>query len=495
MQIESYRANLEAFELNLQRELYAYYSGLKDRFELTSVYSDYSDLFSAENIREVQAELEKTGTSFPSRSKSLAKILQYLVDQRLDRHTAQLTQDITRFETRQTFMWEGEKLHLFQVPARLRNEIDASKRRKLGELSAAALCEADELRCRKMDQLQTTAANLGFQNYIKARESISGVDYRGLMEGLDAALSRLDDCYTERMRASMGTTLGIPLQEAGSWDLPRWRMLNDRVEIFPSSNLMPVVDCIVTDLGVRPERSGAVSIDLNPKAAWFSGAVCIPVRVPQEIKIAMRPESGARYYAGLLHEMGHACHLAWTDASLPVEHRAWGDRALSESYAFLLERFILEPAWLERMFSFSSSREFLRFQALYRTFLVRRCAGNLHFALRVYSGAPAEDIPYIYSETMMKYTGLRYTQESWAEAFAEGLESADYLRGWVLERLLREHIHTRYGKIPNHSASGFLKEIWETGHLYSANELCREIGIGTLEPQILADELSGGLHL
>jgi len=45
----------------------------------------------------------------------------------------------------------------------------------------------------------------------------------------------------------------------------------------------------------------------------------------------------------------------------------------------------------------------------------------------------------------------------------------------------------------NRAAAGFLKEIWETGQLYRADELCKEIGMGDLDPQLLVDEISEGL--
>ena len=73
----------------------------------------------------------------------------------------------------------------------------------------------------------------------------------------------------------------------------------------------------------------------------------------------------------------------------------------------------------------------------------------------------------------------------------DGFESADYIRGWILESMLREYLCSRHGKtwFLNRSAAGFLKEIWETGQLYRADEVGREIGFGELDPQVLAGEL------
>jgi oligoendopeptidase F len=496
MQIESYRTRLEEFEQNLNRELYQYYSGLKDRLDLMVVYQEYSDLFSNESIREVKSELEKTGESFSSRRKSLKKIHDFLVDQHLDFRAARLTQEIARVDSQQKFQWEGKEIGLSQVPSLLKNEPDAASRRQLSDRFARILKDSEELRYERIKLQHSAAKALGFKNYGEASEAISGIDYQQLLDSFDAVLFRMDDSYLERLRASIESTLRLPLAEAGSWDVARWKKQNDRENVFVEKNLLPTVEATVSELGIEPERPGAVTLDLDRRPMKHSGPFCIPIRVPHEIKIVMSPGNGSGCYSALLHETGHAYHFAWTSASLPIEHRIWGDRALSESYAFLFEHFLLERSWLVRRLSFSRTEEYLRFQFLLRVFLVRRCAGKLRFALRLHGEESFDNISQIYAETMKAYTGLNHPPESWLADLANGFDAADYLRGWILESMLREYLETRFERVwtQNRSAIGFLKEIWETGYLYSADELCREIGIGKIEPQILADELAGGLQ-
>ena len=112
------------------------------------------------------------------------------------------------------------------------------------------------------------------------------------------------------------------------------------------------------------------------------------------------------------------------------------------------------------------------------------------FALQLHESQSADNMSEIYAETMRSYTGLQYQPESWLDEIPDEFESADYIRGWILECMLRQYLCSKYGKdwFRNRSAGGFLKEIWETGLLYSADELCREIGYSELDPQILAEE-------
>ena len=493
LNIDNYRSRLEQFEEELNRQLYHFYAGFAPRLDLVRCYSNHSDIFSLDSIRDIESEYNNE--SFDSRRKSLRKIRDFLIDQHLDARLAPLAEETFDFEAQQRIVWEGQELSFLQASLFLKKESDGFKRRNLSERYARQIQKSESLRIESVLRLQSAASGLGFKHYAQARERIGGVEYRKLLDSLDAALQPLEDKYMERLRESFEISLGRPFQESGSWDIAYWEMMNDAGQVFSKVKLLPIVQATVLELGILPERPDSVSIDLDSREGKKAGKLCIPIRIPHEIKIVMLPENGAAQYGTLLHEIGHAYHFAWTSASLPVEHRIIGDRALSESYAFLLEHFIRDREWLARMLSFINSKEFLRFQALYRLFLIKRCAGRLRLSIDVFEREAFAGMPEIYSETMKSYTGLAHQPEFWIQDLADGYYSADYLRGWMCESMLREYLQTRFGNswIMSRAAAGFLKEIWETGQLYRADELCREIGIGDLNPQALVDEIAEGL--
>lgn len=493
MNIDTYRSRLGDYEEGLNRRLYQFYSGWSHSLDLVGLYSDYSDIFSLDSIHEVESEYQNTSASFDSRRKSWNKIQDYLKDQHLDAALAPLTEEILNFENQIKVVWEGKDLSFAQIPQHLKNESDAFKRRNLNERYARELQKSEGLRLESVARLHSSAVQLGFKNYVDAREHIDHVEYHKLLASLDAALQPLEDRYREHFRLSFERVHS--LQEAGSWDIAYWEKNNEAEQVFPKDELQSTVQSTVLELGVQPEREDSIFIDLENREGKRTGPLCIPIRIPDEIKILMIPGGGSGRYFALFHEIGHACHFAWTSRSLPVEHRIMGDRALSESYAFLLESFPRDREWLSRMFSFVKSWDFLRFQALFRLFLVRRCVGKLRFAINLYGRENMDGMPESYSETMKAYTGLAHPHEFWLKDLSNGFCAADHLRGWMCEAMLREYLRTKYGNswIMSRSAAGFLKEIWETGQLYSADELCKEIGMGDLTPQLLMDEISEGL--
>ena len=61
-----------------------------------------------------------------------------------------------------------------------------------------------------------------------------------------------------------------------------------------------------------------------------------------------RPVGGHDDFAVLFHEGGHTEHYASVDPGLAFEFRMLGDNAITESFAFLLERLVENPLWLAR---------------------------------------------------------------------------------------------------------------------------------------------------
>ena len=73
--------------------------------------------------------------------------------------------------------------------------------------------------------------------------------------------------------------------------------------------------------------------------------------------------------------------------------------------------------------------------------------------------------------------------------------SASYVRAWAFEVMLREHLKTRFGPQwwTSRRAGDFLKEIWETGDRYTADEMAAQIGIGPISFDLLIEEFNQAL--
>lgn len=487
MQTAEYRKRLELFEEALNRELYRYYSGQDPSLSLAGIYSDYSDLHSLDAYREIEGEIEGTPDSYPSRRKGLEKIRGLIIDRYLDARSITLSQDLASFDSR-TVHSRDVDAPLVQIPVLLARQPNAAKRRELNQAYVRALAQSEEVRKDRIARLHEAARELGFNSYLEAYERVTGIDYRKLSAALDSLLAASEAEYLDGLRASVEPALGIPVEQVHRCDVGYWLRTNEPPEVFSTGGLISALDEMIGRLGIQPERPDSIALDLEVRPLKQPRASCLPIRIPFDIKVVMLPTGGYGDYAALFHESGHAHHLAWTSPDLPVEHRIHGDRGLAETYGFLFERVTRERLWLLEIRNYPNSSQFLRSWALFGAYNIRRRVAMLKYEILLYGGAGHLEAPRVYSELLTQHTGVRHDPECYLSDLDDGFYSADYLRAWIFEAMLREHLRMRFGSDWFHSreAGKFFKEIWETGQLYTADELSREIGLGTLDPQVLA---------
>ncbi len=496
MQIEEYRTRLERFHAALNRQIYLHYSGQRGDLDLASVYSDYSDLYSLETILDIKSAMEQVGDSFPSKHKSLGKIHAFALDQHLDASACGLTREIAEFEASRRFQFGESDISFFQIPRCIANETDISTRRRLNNFRLEVFSQSNTLREARLGALQAAAKKAGYRDYLSALAQVSGIDFPALSKSVDAVLEVTQDVFMERLHQELGTTFNVQLQDILRCDLLRWIRLCEPPEGFSFAGLQTALRSTVTELGVEPEHPSAIVFDLENRPMKQLRACCVPIRVPFEIKVVLTSGDGHDNCAALMHEAGHAHHLAWTSAGLPAEDRLCGDPGVSEIYAFLLESLTCDRNWLRLYFEGVPSESLLRSVGLYRLYQVRSQIGRLSYETRLYSEGGLEEAAGAYAEIMRRCTGIAHEPESCLEEAGSAMGAAAYLRGWMASAMLAEHLRSRFGRewFRRKQAGAFLKELWETGGLYRVEELCREIGLGDIDVQVLLDELRGGLN-
>ncbi len=496
VQIEEFRKNHERFHEDLNRQLLGFHSGRFDAIRIAGVYSDFSDLFSVDTIRELSTQIDQTPDSFPSRRKSLERMRAFAVELHLDASVCRLDQEIAAHTAGKSFVWDGDEIPYPRISSLLRSEPDVTRRRALQRIRTQVTSESEGLCVDRVLRLQAASEKLGYKSYVDALQSCTGVDYETLSATSEILIAATEARYSDTISESFGATLGLALEQADASDVGFWEHANEPRRFFRAALIEPVLRDTIAGLDITPENPDAIGYDLQPRPRKQAGFSCIPVRIPQEIHVIGVRDDGPGIFAALLHEAGHADHFAWTSASLPAELRLTGDRALCEAFGFLFEDFVLNESWLAENVGLLSPGAFLRFQGLLRSYLVRREIAKLRFALTLWKPDGLQDAPERFADMMNRVTGVHHDPRLWTQQACNGLAAADYIRGWTAAAMVQDYFSTRFGTSwhRNRSAGKLLKEIWETGQLYTADELCRELGLGDPDPQILADHLQQGLR-
>ena len=96
------------------------------------------------------------------------------------------------------------------------------------------------------------------------------------------------------------------------------------------------------------------------------------------------------------------------------------------------------------------------------------------------------------AELQTRATNFKARPEEFLFDLDDSFYSASYLRAWAFEVQLREYLKTRFGSRwwASRRSGDFLKEIWETGDRYTADEMASQIGIGPIRFDPLVDEFN-----
>lgn len=90
-------------------------------------------------------------------------------------------------------------------------------------------------------------------------------------------------------------------------------------------------------LGLLGFSADAIALDCEERPGKYAGAFCLPVQIPDDIRISVRPVSPHHLEDMLFHEYGHAAHFSSIDGGLPFMDRYWIHSGTHETFATLFE--------------------------------------------------------------------------------------------------------------------------------------------------------------
>jgi hypothetical protein len=493
--LEQYRNEGLAFQEARGREYFLHYTGQKPRLELHPIYERYADLFTLDAIQRLKGQYESTA-EYLQRQRWGIKLLRAFAEEHfLEQLTKELTEHIAEFETRTTLRYDSKEMPFHRVVGGLAKEPDPYKRRQLNQQRIQRIGESHEWRLSRLQKLHDGSRTLGYDNYWTMVASWRDCHLSGYADQFTHFLEQTDSLYHRQLREVLPRIIGLPSERAERADVEYFLHLNQYAPWFPESRVVDAYRETLRALGIALDKQNNVGIDDVQRPRKHPRSVCVPIRVPEEIKLSLSLHGGPIDYQTMLHEGGHAQHYAWASSTLPVEFKFAGDPAVSEGYAFLFQHLMLDPLWLDELLDLTIDEEFITLSWLHKLFHVRRYAAKLNYERVLHTTGAFAETSQHYADWLTEATGFRYAAEEFLYDLDEGGYAAHYLRAWLLEVQLREYLKTRFGKKWWHStkAARFLIELWNTGAEYTAEELASQADLGSLSLDHLMSEFTDAL--
>lgn len=490
--LEHYRREYTDFNQQWMREYYLFLSGQKEDLELTRIYERYGDLFTEEAVIRLQKLYAEASPEFESQQKSINRLLRFATDQFLENAAKSLTEEISRFESRSSIEWEGREITYQGALVAIKSERRREARRAIYERRARLIEASNDLRAERVSRLHDGARRLGYEQYTALYEDLRRHDYAVLGRSARQFLEQTEAVYVKRLDEALRRDLHIKLEDAERVDALYFLNLCDHDEHFPASELMAVYRETFKGLGIETEKQANITIDTVERPRKSPRAFCAPVIIPEDIKLVLRPVGGQSDYQAIFHEAGHAQHYAWASPTLQPEFRYTGDYALTETYAFLFNYLPAEPDWLGEMLGFRDSRDYVLLANLTRLMMVRRYAAKLLYEYEMHTSDNVAGAPQIYAELQTDAIKFKASGVEFLADLDDGFYAASYLRAWAFEVALRDYLKSRFDKRwwTTKRAGDFLKEMWEVGDYYSADEMASQIGTGPITFELLTEEFN-----
>ena len=248
---------------------------------------------------------------------------------------------------------------------------------------------------------------------------------------------------------------------------------------FRREDLWPAVTRWLGEWGLTPNAQGRIRIDDEARPGKSRRPFVAAVRVPEEVRLVIQPESGMSALGDLLHEVGHAQHLAHVSDTAPLELRRLGDASVNEAFASLTERLLLSPGWLMRYLRLptASAGDATRMAAFQALAVLRRHCAKLPYELSLFTRGPSEERAEEYAAGQRRALFVGPHPGFFLFDVDAQLYSARYLRAWALEARLTARLMERFNEDfwRNPSASAWLKGLFVRGGTDDAQALALEI--------------------
>jgi hypothetical protein len=486
--LDDYRADAERFLEELDREYLLHLAGRKAELEVGPIYERHAGLFARPAVERLR---ELAGKASGEEGRRRRYLLHFALDGLLGEATKEEAEAAAALEA--SLEVAGD-VPFRQVAVEQANEPDGGRREQLEQGRNALLRERlNPIHLRALERSHALCRELGWSSYAAAYAELRQLDFAALGASTGELLAATEDVYVPAIDAELGRASLPPLGELRRSDMPRFFRAPKLDRAFAAERLVPSLEGSLAGLGIELGSQRSVHLDTASRPTKSPRAFCAPVRVPDEVHLVIAPVGGRDDYAALFHEAGHTEHYACTDRELAFELRHLGDNAVTESFAFLLEHLLDDPAWLRTRLEIDDPTPILAHAHAVRLVMLRRYCAKLAYERELHDGARLKAMPDRYVELLGGATRVPWPAESWLADVDPGFYVACYLRAWALEALWREALRERFGErwFERPAAGKWLRGLWGQGQRLGAEELVAEVLGRELSFKPLIRELSG----
>jgi hypothetical protein len=482
-ELDAYRERIDRFIADLDQEYYDHFAGLKESFDLESIYGEYEDITSLEQAQRIQQAVDG---SFGS-----TELWRFACEGYLGALTRRHEERSAELEATLKATIDGDEIPFRMLRPTIANSADRDKRERIERVRNELTDEhLNPILLEAHAETHVATRELGASSY---RDLYKRFDYKldDLAAQARAFLDSTESLYEDAADRLLRENVGVGLGEAQRWDVARVFRASAWDPVFPGDRMLPALEATLSDLGIDLRGQENIHLDVEERPQKSPRAFCSPIEVPDKVMLVIQPIGGPDDWRALFHEAGHAEHFANTRAELKVEERRLGDSAVTEGWAMLLEHLTFDPAWLSRRLDFPKPAEFAAEGATQLLFIVRRYCAKVLYELEFHAADDIRALQPRYVELLGDALKIEPSPTDYLGDIDASFYVSSYVRAWAFEAQLRSHLREEFGNawFARREAGSLLLELWGEGQRWPAEDFLRDITGSSIDLEAVAERV------
>ena len=271
-ELDAYREQADRFIAELDEETYLHFAGLKDSYDVVSIYERHANLTGLEQTQTIG--LAVNGGS------RVRELWRFACELYFGNLTREATERAAGLEATLKATLDGEEIPFRMLRPATANTDDRDKRRRLEEARNALTDE--HLNPFNLDTWRVCHAEAQTVGAASYTELYGKFGYRldDLADQARAFLADTETLYEREGDKLFRSRVGVGLAEAQRWDVPRLFRGVIWDEFFTVDRMVPALEATLEDLGIDLEGQSNVELDLEDRPNKSPRAFCVPIEVP-----------------------------------------------------------------------------------------------------------------------------------------------------------------------------------------------------------------------
>ncbi|NOX38615.1 MAG: hypothetical protein GXO78_13880 [Calditrichaeota bacterium] len=476
---------LEAQKLAKQQALLLWFHGTQGtRMHLEETYRNHQELFSIPTLQLIVDVIQETRN--PNKTLELRYFKNYLLQKFVEMHTVTLDDSLRDLYDYSTIQIGKQAIYFRNLPYLLSRERSAQKRRQLWNRGLQVVERMVPLFIQKYHKSRILARQLGFPDYTAFVAEIHYFSPELLLSLAEQTLQETDSIFQALQTRVSRRLLGKAAATIHPADYPLLLSGREFSEYFPPEYLQTSYNQLLRSLGIDIKKQTGLKMDLDDDPAKIYPALCIPVDIPTDVRLSVKPSGNFQDFIQLFHILGMAQQYLHTEVNTwAFQHL--GPTPVRKAFGQLFETVWENPNWMKQtgLLNHPDRKHYWEYIAFRKLFFIRHWAQIYIDGHQIFQSAtPDSQRLENFVNSILIFPDYAFEMDWYLIDMNPFMNAAIQFQAALFTEALLQHLEKNFGTnwFENPRSGKFLKSLWWKGNSLPLAAILKKLDVPELNP-------------